>query len=479
MLFTTATFIAFYLTVYLLFWSGSGRRYRLSLLLVASILFYAAWSIGFAIHFLCVVVCNYFIVQNIRRDAGRRWIFAALLFNGTNLFVFKYFYFFLSVLFDLTGNPIFRDTAFDRTLYETTGIHRIILPLAISFYTFQLIAYAIDVYRKKIEEPETLLEFMVFILFFPQLVAGPILRHSEFFGQLRSIDRLVPARSQITGGLFLLLSGYFKKILIADNLAPFTTPVFQNPSSYDWSAAVIACLGFAAQLYCDFSGYTDIARGLAKLFALEIPENFFSPYFSRSVRELWNNWHRTLTFWLRDYVYIPLGGQRVSLARAQFNIILTMTLCGLWHGASYNYLFLGIYHGVLIAIESTWNRLTVNRFARLPDSTAAKRLLDAGRMLIVFFLLCSGFVLFNTPDLTTAIDMYRGILTLRTGAPPDSFVPFVAGIVATLVFHIVQTIRWNLSERTTLFLLFLCSLFFVISLGRFMPNGQDFFYFQF
>jgi len=474
MLFTTIGFLLFYIIVYMLYWSMPADK-RKYILAISSLLFYATWSVPFTFHFVLLIAINYLLTLRIRNGNSKNWLVLVLALNMINLFFFKYFYFFLGILSDATGMSVFSKSVFNEWLSASFDIPEILLPLAISFYTFQLTAYAIDVYRSTIPKNETFLDYFIFIMFFPQLIAGPIMRHSDFFFQLKKIRELSLSHSMITGGIYLLISGITKKILLADNLIQVTQPVFQNPAAYSWGAAILACVAFSFQLYLDFSGYTDLARGLGKLLALELPENFHAPYFSPSVRELWNNWHRTLTEWLRDYIYIPLGGHKVSFWRAEFNIVFTMTLCGLWHGASYNFLLLGLYHGVLIAIESASIRFFPGK---IPVSASMGKYL---KPFLVYVLLCAGFVLFLTPDFDAAKLMYAKIFTRGSGtwiSKPE--IILVAGLF-TLLFHLVQAdiIKPPEKIKTRYILLLSASMLTVVLLGKFSPDAQDFFYFQF
>lgn len=478
MLFTSFVFFLFFLLFYIIYWAVKPHL-RLNVTLFASLIFYATWSIPFFFHFLAILILNYLILNQLNNKNKKFWLIVAIFLNFGNLFFFKYFYFFFQVLCDITGYTGLEKSAIDSMFREYFNAPGIILPLAVSFYTFQITAYAVDVFRGEIPEKSALREYLTFILFFPQLIAGPILRQKEFFPQLRKITSIIPEHINMITGLFLILSGLIKKLLIADNLLPFTNVIFKDPGSFSWSSNLGALLGFSAQLYCDFSGYTDLARGLGKMTGFHLPENFYAPYFSSSVSSLWNNWHRTLTLWLRDYIYIPLGGNRVSFFRAEFNIILTMTFIGLWHGASYNFLVLGLYHGILIAIENAWNKVrnyifeqfSLNKF---PNFKIIK-------IATVYLLLCSGFVLLQTRDWDTAMIMYRQISSFSGGTSTSGWNVILIGLLMTLFFHFIQNkeIKVNLSVlQYYIILIFSYATFFSI-LQKYTPETQDFFYFQF
>jgi D-alanyl-lipoteichoic acid acyltransferase DltB (MBOAT superfamily) len=262
------------------------------------------------------------------------------------------------------------------------------LPLAISFYTFQLIAYAVDVYRGVIPVDPGPRRFFLFILFFPQLIAGPIMRSTDFMDQ---IDQPQINRRRMYDGLWLIIGGLAKKVLLADPAGNFIAPVFHNPDVYDWSSILLAGIGFSLQVYGDFSGYTDLARGSARLLGYEIPENFLAPFFSRSAKELWQRWHITLASWLRDYIYIPLGGSRVGKLRNYLNLVITFSLGGLWHGADYTFLAWGGMWGVLLAAER-WveNDLGINTVPK------KSRLLIAAKVAFMFFLFSLGAIMFRS-----------------------------------------------------------------------------------
>ena len=498
MRFTTLSFLAFFAVLYLAYWAVNGRL-RLPLILIASVVFYAAWSIPFALHFFSVVGITYLIVRRMlrgRTESKTNWMRLAIGLKLANLFLFKYFYLLLTLLHDITGSLIFEHDFFNQWLYATTGNNAIILPLAISFYTFQLVAYVVDVHRGQIDEDSGPLQFFVFILFFPQLVAGPIMRHSDFFHQLNDIR---PNEEYIRRGLFLLLTGLIKKVIIADNAISTVQPVFAAPGEYDGLSNIVAILGFAGRVYCDFSGYTDVARGLGFLLGLNLPENFRAPYLSDSARDLWQRWHITLATWLRDYIYIPLGGNRGGKVRSYFNLIATFTLGGLWHGANYTYVVWGFYHGVVLAIERLYGDLRAKFSAKSASNASAKsarekpepttpagRLLAgvgrALRMTVVFIIFFFGVIPFNSPDIYRAWTMTVQVLTFATDGISSKSNDFILGIFAlAMAFNYLQfRERWPLPGRRVQYaLLFVLGFVTLALIGRFAPGGFDYIYFQF
>lgn len=359
--------------------------YRKHWLLAASIVFYGFWDLRFLIHFLTIIGINYLFIRSLIRNKNKKMLFSALAFNFLNLFIFKYLNSMFQYFFQITDLRIVPEN------------FNFILPLAISFYTFQIIAFIVDVWRNEIEETD-LLDFSLFILFFPQLIAGPIMRHQDFMPQL---DRPVLNMENTQNGIMLYLVGAAKKILIADPVSEIISPVWHNPGQYDSLSLLAAVLGFSAQVYADFSGYTDMARGCARMLGYNIPENFLSPYLARSFADLWKRWHITLSTWLRDYLYIPLGGSRTSVIKNSANLIIVMSLGGIWHGNTYNFFLWGFFSGLFLIAE----RLT--GFSRLfPGS----KIFLLFRIFIVQIGWLIGVVFFRSANFTDASNVFKGIL---------------------------------------------------------------------
>lgn len=478
MRFTTFGFLVFFILVFIVYWSLRGRS-RLAFLALASSVFYAAWSIPFFLHFASIVLLNYAFVQLLHRTKSRRLLAVILTVDFANLFFFKYFYFFIDILFDITGWPGFTADHLNAGLEEYLGLSSIFLPLAISFYTFQIVAYVVDVYRGRIERRDSLLEFYVFILFFPQLIAGPIMRHSDFFHQL---DRIFPDQKRMMSGVMLLLTGLVKKVLIADNLASVVHSIYRQPELYDGISSLLAWVGYAALVYADFSGYTDLARGMGLMLGLKLPENFAGPFFSRTVGEFWRRWHITLSTWLRDYIYIPLGGSRSNLIRSQINLLITFAAGGLWHGANYTYVIWGLLGAVFIVIE----RLIA---AKTPVPALTERLMQKKATAIPLSVLgvlysfggfVAGLAFFNAPTVGHTMTMFERFFTGAEGVRADT--GLILGMLAlTFGFNYVQyrPIKRELSPVLGWALLFLAACVVVWLLGLFAPGGQDFIYFQF
>lgn len=353
--FHTQAFLLFFLVVAVAYWlvPRKWNTARVWLLVIASFHFYAAWNASLALLVTITTLADYAFARMIEK-AERPRLRKFLLFSsiGMNLGVlcyFKYRGFFLNELHTLLGH-----FGFDAG-YRTLSPMDILVPFGISFYTFEAISYTVDVYRRKIKAERSLPHFLLFILFFPHLVAGPIVRAGDFLRQAHRVKRWNWLRVQI--GLQLFLLGVFKKLAIADRMAVFTDgPVgspgpLLMPELHNTSALWLALLAYALRIYCDFSGYSDMALGLAHMFGYKLTQNFNMPYLAANVSEFWHRWHISLSTWLRDYVFIPLGGSRSTTWFTNRNLLITMLLGGLWHGANWTYVLWGALHGMLLIIH--------------------------------------------------------------------------------------------------------------------------------
>ncbi len=410
MLFQTPLFLAFLAIVV----TGAAllqRRpaARHAFLLAASCLFYMAWSAKLFGLLAGSILLDYGVGLALGRARGpraRRALLAASLVGQLGVLgLFKYYDFFaanLNALLAAAGLP------------GQLRLLHLVLPVGISFYTFQTLSYTIDVYRRRLEPCRRLVEFALFVTFFPQLVAGPIVRASEFLPQLQR--PAAPTEAGARQGLYLFLRGMTKKVLFADVLATFfVDPVFARPQAFGGAWILLAVYAFRFQIYGDFAGYSDMAIGCGKMLGYELPENFRSPFKAASFRDSWARWHITLGSWFRDYLFFPLGGTRCSLARSSFNVLLTMTLVGLWHGAAWTFLAWGAYHGVLLAGERIWR----TRFARGREPRPWSLPL---RVFAVFQVTTVASLFFRAPDLATV-----GVMTRRLAAAgPGPAVPWWA-----------------------------------------------------
>jgi len=383
------------------------RLLRLAFLLVASYVFYAWWSAYYLVLIIGSSTADYLVGRKLHAArstaASKAWVVLSVTANLTLLGTFKYFNFFVSSI----------DAGLAQLGLGGLGIHlNVVVPVGISFYTFESLSYIIDIYRGKLEPAQSPLEFLVFIAFFPHLVAGPIIRPYDFLPQLRP----VPSLSLEAGGrgLFLICVGLVKKAVIADLLAVnLVDRVFELPSRYTSAELIAGVYGYALQIYCDFSAYSDIAIGSALLLGLRLPTNFEHPYHAASLQDFWRRWHISLSSWLRDYLYISLGGSREGTFKTYRNLMLTMLLGGLWHGASWTFVVWGALHGVGLAVGRALEDLrdTRRRGPREPRSLALHLLL----VVLTFHYVCLGWVFFRAPTFERAWEVLRGIGALSGG----------------------------------------------------------------
>jgi alginate O-acetyltransferase complex protein AlgI len=389
MLFNSVSFFVFLAAVLLLFYA-SPRAWRKYILLAASYFFYSAWNPKFIPLLLTLTAIDYTAALWIAKTpAGRRRraiLAASLSANLAFLAIFKYTNFVLGNLALLAGKP------------ANSFWLNIVLPLGISFHTFQSMSYVIDVYRGEQEPIRDVTDYALYICFFPQLVAGPIVRARDFFRDL--FHWQPPSTDDVSRGIFLVALGLTKKMAFADQFAKIADAYFGNPAAYPgmvpaWSGV----LAFGLQIYFDFSGYTDMAIGMAKLLGFHFPENFRRPYLAASITDFWRRWHISLSTWLRDYLYIPLGGNRHGQSKTYRNLILTMLLGGLWHGASWNFVIWGGYHGVLLAVERTARG---DRRKRKSWSIGYPI-----RWLVTLALVMIGWVFFRAADLPRSVAVLR------------------------------------------------------------------------
>jgi len=360
MLFNTSTFFVFLILTFLFYWKAAQYSKKTSqlILLIASYIFYGWWDWRFLILIIVSSAADFLIGRSLfnkeKAKPRKLLLLTSLIINLGILFFFKYFNFFIDSFLALTGIDA-------KNSWSSINI---ILPVGISFYTFQTLSYTIDIYRRKIQPTQSALTFFTFVAFFPQLVAGPIERAKHLIPQFE--QKTVFSYKQATSGLKLMLWGLFKKIVIADQLAKIVNIVFAQPEQYGSWAIILGTFLFAYQIYCDFSGYSDIAIGTARLFGIELMTNFKTPYLSRSFREFWQRWHISLSTWFRDYVYIPLGGNRGNSVFWMRNIMITFIVSGLWHGANVTFLIWGALHGLLLIVERyiTPTNISLNKLKR-------------------------------------------------------------------------------------------------------------------
>jgi D-alanyl-lipoteichoic acid acyltransferase DltB (MBOAT superfamily) len=340
MLFNSIQFLIFFpviATIYFLL----PHRYRWLLLLVGSYYFYMSWKPEYIILILASTLIDYSVGLKLGSESRpairRRWLLLSLVTNLGLLFSFKYFNFF---------NDSFRQLFQMANLSYPVPALNVLLPVGISFYTFQTLSYTIDVYRGKIQPERHLGVFALFVSFFPQLVAGPIERSGNLLPQF--YQKTAVDYERIISGLQRMTWGFFKKVVIADRLALLVNTVYNHPTEFSGMPLIIATYAFGFQIYCDFSAYSDIAIGAARVMGFDLMENFRQPYYARSIPEFWRRWHISLSTWFRDYVYLPLGGNRVKLPHWVFNILVVFVVSGLWHGANWTFVIWGALHGIFM-----------------------------------------------------------------------------------------------------------------------------------
>ena len=385
MLFNSFQFLAFFILVYGLY-RALPFRWQNPVLLAASYYFYGCWDWRFLALIWFSSSLDYLLSRAIHRTAGagrrRGLLLTSVAINLGVLFTFKYFGFFAASL-----RPLLAMLGMDVS-WTTLNI---VLPVGISFYTFQTMSYTIDVYRGQLVPTRNYLNYLLFVSFFPQLVAGPIERAKHLLGQVerpRMIDGLAWRE-----GCWLVLLGYYKKVVMADNLAPFANAVFNAPDRAHGLGVLVGLLAFAFQIYGDFSGYSDIARGVSRMMGFDLMLNFRMPYFALNPSDFWRRWHISLSTWLRDYLYIPLGGNRGGEVRMYRNLALTMLLGGLWHGAAWHFVAWGAYHGLLLILF----RLTGGKADSAEERRGWSR---AGAMAFFFILTLGGWLLFRVNQLS-------------------------------------------------------------------------------
>jgi alginate O-acetyltransferase complex protein AlgI len=407
-----------------------------------------------------------------RQSLRRLLLLLSLVVNLGLLVYFKYANFFLDSLHDAlraAGLPS----------WSGRGVLDVILPIGISFYTFEAINYTVDVYRRRIRAERNLSHFVLFILFFPHLVAGPIVRAKDFLPQVRRRKHWDWARIHL--GVQFLLMGLFKKMAVADKMAEFADPIFADPAAFRSSAVWMGVIAYAVQIYCDFSGYSDLAIGSAHLLGYRLAQNFNMPYLAVNVSDFWRRWHISLSSWLRDYLFIPLGGSRGSNRRTCLNLFLTMALGGLWHGANWTFVLWGCLHGTYNVIHRGFKSFCKPR-PRL-DAALQTTPGTAARMAVTFAAVLAGWVLFRATSLAAAGGVFYQLLVPSAGRPspqPGLSLFVLVGVLA--VGHAVGAgglwRRW--SERLPAPVLgtaYAVALNFALLLAP--PQGNTFIYFQF
>jgi D-alanyl-lipoteichoic acid acyltransferase DltB (MBOAT superfamily) len=473
MVFNSLHFVAFFLVVYAIYRALPHRPQNVWLL-AASYYFYAAWDWRFLGLLVGSTVVDYFCGRYIARQqtAGRRRaaLIVSLTFNLGALGFFKYFNFFAASLHGLFGRIGWQ---LDFVTVE------VLLPIGISFYTFMTISYVVDVYRRDIEPCRHFIDFAVFVAYFPHLVAGPILRAAVLIPQIarpRTITRL-----QMAEGFWLIAFGFFQKVFVADNLSHVVDQAFSAGGSPTGLEVVLATYAFAFQILGDFAGYSNIARGTSKLMGIELNINFLYPYFVLTPQAFWRHWHISLSTWLRDYLYIPLGGSRGGTAHTYRNLMITMVLGGLWHGAAWTFVLWGVYQGVVLVIYRAIGDWTARVGVAFRVSFPAR----AALWFLMFHVTCYGWLIFRGRSVSQIADFSARVFNGLT-ASPETWAAYAWPLAAFagpfLVLHIYEYVRQDLYAVPKLpvfarYMAYAAMFYLVLLFGDF--GGTQFIYFQF
>lgn len=431
MSFVTLNFVAFFAAVLLGLAVMPTREARQAFILVMNLVFYASGTPWFVVVLLVPSLVDYACAIRMEASADRRqrrgWLVLSLVTNLGILVYFKYANFFVDNIAALIG--------------VSSARLDVVLPVGISFFTFKTMSYTIDVYRGDLRACRNPWHYTMFVSFFPELVAGPIVRASIFLPQMTRSLRL--SWSRTAAGSQMILLGVTKKRLVADRLAEFVDEVFMHPALFSGGTVLTAVVAYSLQIYCDFSGYSDIAIGLAKIVGFDLPENFNMPYLALSITEFWRRWHITLSQWLRDYLYIPLGGNRHGTVRTYINLMLTMLLGGLWHGASWTFVLWGLLHGLGLATHKLWPQ-------HRPMSVRLPRIASlALGWTLTYSFVCVGWILFRSANLSTAIVVFQKILGLSPGGISWFSLPFWLLVPVVIAAHVIGYVQASRALRDT------------------------------
>lgn len=479
MLFNSLSFLIFLPIVFILYWFiiNKDLKKQNRLILIASYYFYSCWDTRFLFLLIFSTLLDFFTGIKMKEASSNKkkkfWFWLSISINLGFLGTFKYFNFFAS--------------SFAEALNKL-GLHvdpitlNIILPVGISFYTFHGLSYVIDIYKDKIQPERNFVDYAVFVSFFPLLVAGPIERATHLLPQIKK-ERIFKYDKAVDG-MRQILWGFFKKVVIADNCAEYANEIFNNYTEHNSSTLIMGAFFFTIQIYCDFSGYSDIALGTARLFGIELLRNFAYPYFSRDIAEFWRRWHISLSSWFRDYIYIPLGGSKVSTLKKIRNTFIIFLISGFWHGANWTFIVWGALNALyfLPLLLSDKNRTNIETVAQGKLFPSAKELLG---MLLTFSLTVFAWIFFRAQSVTDAFNYIRLIFTKQVFS-----VPTIIGTTLLVLISIFFMIEWLgrekqhplaladlLPYKVLRWFTYLTILMVIIILGSF--NNTEFIYFAF
>ena len=479
MLFNSLEYLIF-LPIVVIIYNLLGKKFKNIFLLLASLSFYSFWNVKYTFLMLFSIFITYITGIYIEKNRGhikkmKLAVFFCFFINLGILFVFKYFNFFADLLNNFSGKNF--NIAID-----------VLLPVGISFYTFQALGYTIDVYRKDIRAEENFIDYALFVSFFPQLVAGPIERSVNLLPQIKNPKKF--SYDNLVKGLTFFFYGMFLKLIIADRAAILVNEVFGNYKNFSREILIISGILFTLQIYCDFYSYSIMAKGSAKILGIDLMDNFKEPLLSKSITEFWRRWHISLSTWFKDYLYIPLGGNRRGKVRKYFNLILVFLVSGLWHGADLSFVLWGLIHGIFNVLE--------NIFGLNKKSRRKNILLDSFRRILTFIIVVFAFIYFRAENihhgneyLLAIINNPRSINLLedfsKTSFGISNIYPLLCGIIVLFVFDILKYNKINLVEKVLKvilpirWLIYLAFIFAIIIFGVYGPDFSEsaFIYFQF
>ncbi|TXK71735.1 MBOAT family protein [Paenibacillus sp. N3.4] len=425
MMFNTPEFACLLLLSMILFYIFP--KWRLLLLTIANVLFYAIVGIGYLFLFGAVSSIAFLCAKRLQGSKKSLFLWLGIIVSVGNLVFFKYM--------DFLFRAIERFFSISLVTHDAKWLH-LVLPLGISFYTFELIAYLVDVYKQKIKPETSILRFWMFIMFFAHMIAGPIMRGKEFLPQIQGLSSIRFQMSNMRMGVFLLSLGLIKKVFISDNLAPYCDDFFAHPEWLDGAEGWTASILYAFQIYFDFSGYSDMAVGIGCLFGLKLAANFSTPYLSTNPTEFWTRWHITLSSWIKDYVYITLGGSRSGKFRQYANLFIAMTISGFWHGNQWTFVAWGMYQGGLLVGHKLWMFL----FGKAGLQGLYRHWWYKLVSIVSFFgLTCIGWVLFRAESLHAALSLIKRMLKFPEAFNfPQWVQPFWLIIAGLILLHILE-----------------------------------------
>lgn len=479
MLFNSLEYLIF-LPIVVVFYNLFPRKFKNIFLLLASLTFYSFWNVKYTFLMLLSIFITYITGIYIEKNRAnvkkmKLAVFLCFFINLGILFIFKYFNFFADIINSFSGNNF--NIAID-----------VLLPVGISFYTFQALGYTIDVYRENLHAEKSLVDYALFVSFFPQLVAGPIERSVNLLPQLKSPKKF--SYDNLLHGLVLFTYGMFLKLIIADRAAILVNEVFGNYENFPREILIISGILFTLQIYCDFYSYSIMAKGSAKILGIDLMDNFKEPLLSKSITEFWRRWHISLSTWFKDYLYIPLGGNRRGKLRKYCNLIIVFLVSGLWHGADLSFVLWGLIHGIFNVLE--------NIFGLNKKSHHKNIFVDTFRRLVTFIIVVFAFIYFRAENIHQGNEYLLAILNnsgsndlikdlSKTSFGISNIYPLLFGVIILFIFDILKYNKINLSEGILKIILpirwiiYLAFIFAIIIFGVYGPEFSEsaFIYFQF